>query len=92
MEEKERDLGNITHGLMVLDPGTLTEEGMIDIVHFVGYWNEPTEHDIEHLSEELANDSEFGLTEISDRLVIEIAPQEVIDMFAKKKIGWSKHE
>lgn len=69
--EKELEIKDIKYGLMDIDPQTLNQEtGMVDISHFVGYWNEPTKQDAESLLEELKNDKEFGLTEIADRLQI----------------------
>jgi len=54
-----------------------------DIVHFVGFWDKPTELDINNIKEELRTDNEFGLTDISDRLLIFEAPQEIVDEYIK---------
>lgn len=71
----------IKYGLMVLDP---TQEGeMVDIIHFVGYWNEPTKVDAESLRKELMEDEEFGLTEIAHRLDILPAPRHVVEHYAE---------
>ena len=80
MKEEDYRVENITHALIVLDPET-EKDGNVDIVHFCGYWSEPTESDAEHLLEELKTDEEFGLTDIADRLIIVEAPQEIIDYY-----------
>lgn len=82
MEEKR--LEDVTHGLIAIDP-TTEKDGRVDILHFCGYWSEPSKSDAEHLLEELSTDEEFGLTEIANRLQIIRAPQEVIDAYCKPK-------
>ena len=69
----------IKYGLIVIDP---TQEGdMMDILHFVGYWNKPTKKDAESLREELMVDEEFGLTEIAHRLDILPCPDYLLKEF-----------
>lgn len=70
----------INHGLVIK-----TENG--DIIHFVGYEDEPTIEDIENLNHELHHDEEFGLTKIIDSLSIEVAEESVVDMFKKYVVG-----
>ena len=78
MEYNPKD---ITHGLIVVDP---TQKGEnLDILHFVGYWSEPTKDDANHLREELRQDKEFGLTEIADRIEILPAPKDIVEHFKK---------
>ena len=73
MQPKIKD---IKYGLIVIDP---TQEGnMMDILHFVGYWNKPTKIDVDLLREELMTDEEFGLTDIAHRLDILPAPDYII--------------
>ena len=73
MQPKIKD---IKYGLIVIDP---TQEGnMMDILHFVGYWNKPTKIDVDLLREELMTDEEFGLTAIAHRLDILPAPDYII--------------
>lgn len=80
----EHNFKDIKYGLMVIDP---SQEGeMMDIIHFVGYWNEPTKEDADSLREELMTDEEFGLTEIAHRLDILPAPDYIVEEF-KKDIG-----
>ena len=78
---KELNPKDIKYGLMVVDP---TQEGeMMDIIHFVGYWKEPTKNDAAQLREELMTDEEFGLTEIAHRLDILPAPGYIVEEFMK---------
>lgn len=78
---KELNPKDIKYGLMVVDP---TQEGeMMDIIHFVGYWEEPTKNDADQLREELMTDEEFGLTEIAHRLDILPAPDYIVEEFMK---------
>jgi hypothetical protein len=75
-----KKLSTITLGLIAIDPMSEDKE-MVDIVHFVGYWNKPTKKEVEHLKEELKTDEEFGLTEIADRLVILPAPDHIVEHY-----------
>jgi hypothetical protein len=69
----------IKYGLIVVDP---EQEGdKLDILHFVGYWNKPTEKDIEALKNELATDKQFGLTEIIYKLNIVFAPDSIVEYY-----------
>jgi hypothetical protein len=77
----DKDVKDIKYGLMVIDP---EQEGeMKDILHFVGYWEEPNKTDADQLREELMTDDEFGLTEIAHRLDILPAPEYIIKEFIK---------
>ena len=78
---KEPNPKDIKYGLIVIDP--IQEGEMMDILHFVGYWNEPTKNDANSLREELMEDEEFGLTEIAHRLDILPAP----DYIVKEYVG-----
>ena len=74
-----KDIREIKYGLMVIDP---TEEGeMMTILHFCGYWIEPTKEDANQLREELMTDKEFGLTEIAHRLDIFPAPADIVEQY-----------
>jgi len=79
MQPKIKDM---KYGLMVIDPTQKNE--MMDILHFVGYWNEPTKKDADLLREELMTDEEFGLTEIAHRLDILPAPDYIVEEFKKE--------
>ena len=68
----ELNVKDIKYGLIAIDT---TQKGeMLDVLHFCGYWNQPTKVDADSLLEELSTDTEFGLTEIADRLKIMVAP------------------
>jgi hypothetical protein len=73
------------YGLMVIDP--TQESEMMDILHFVGYWEEPKKSDADSLREELLTDEEFGLTEIAHRLDILPAPDYIVDEYKKEVYG-----
>lgn len=73
---------DIKYGLIVIDP--TQESEMLDILHFVGYWNKPNKQDVESLREELITDKEFGLTEIAHRLDIIPAPDYIVEEYIEK--------
>jgi hypothetical protein len=70
---------DIKYGLIVVDP--TEEDEMLTILHFCGYWNEPTQADADALRQELAEDPEFGLTDIAHRLTIFPAPDDILQHF-----------
>jgi hypothetical protein len=72
---------NMTHGIMVIDPTMVDEDGNIEILHFVGYWEEPSDDAINNLIEELSTDEEFGLTEMMDKVHVLPAPESVVEYF-----------
>ena len=77
----DKEVKDIKYGLMVIDP---EQEGeMKDILHFVGYWEEPNKTAADQLREELMTDEEFGLTEIAHRLDILPAPDYIVEEFMK---------
>lgn len=73
------DIKDIKYGLIVIDP--TQEEEMMDILHFVGYWNKPTKKDADSLRQELMTDEEFGLTKIAHRLDILPAPDYIVEQY-----------
>jgi hypothetical protein len=81
MTDNHPPIKDIKYGLIVIDP---TQEGeMLDILHFVGYWVEPTKTDADSLRQELLTDEEFGLTEIAHRLDILPAPDYIVQEYIK---------
>ena len=73
---------DIKYGLIAIDS---TQDGeMLNVLHFCGYWNQPTKVDADSLLEELSTDSEFGLTEIADRLKIMAAPDWLLTEYINK--------
>ena len=71
MEELEEfameNIKDCTHGIIVFDPESQDEES-IEMMHWVGYWQQPNIEDLEELKKELAEDDQFGLVDIADRL------------------------
>jgi len=61
------NIEDCTHGIIVFDPESQDEES-IEMVHWVGYWQQPDKEDFEDLKKELAGDDQFGLVDIADRL------------------------
>ena len=82
---KEPNPKDIKYGLIVIDPKR--EGEMMDILHFVGYWNKPTKNDANSLREELMEDEEFGLTEIAHRLDILPAPDYIVKEYVERING-----
>ena len=74
-----------THGIMVVDRNNPNDDGTIPVVHFVGYWDEPSENDVYGLYNELKTDEEHGLTDTIDELDLVSAPQHVLDHFNSLK-------
>lgn len=72
----------IKYGLIAIDP--IQEGEMKNVLHFCGYWEQPTLIDVESLRKELAEDPEFGLTEIAHRLEIIPASEEIVKDFIKE--------
>ena len=82
MTENSLNPKDIKFGLIAVDP---TQEGdMKDVLHFCGYWNQPTLVDVESLKEELKTDPDFGLTDIADRLDIIPAPDWLVKEFVQQ--------
>jgi hypothetical protein len=75
----EPNIKDVKYGLIVIDP--IQEGEMMDILHFVGYWDKPTKKDADLLREELMTDEEFGLTEIAHRLDILPAPNYIVKQY-----------
>lgn len=79
---EELDPKEIKFGLIAIDPD---QEGeMKDVLHFCGYWNQPTLVDVESLKKELAEDLEFGLSDIAHRLEIIPAPDHIVQGFVQQ--------
>ena len=80
----ELDPRDIKYGLIVIDP---TQEGEnLDILHFCGYWNQPTKKDVDFLREELMTDKSFGLTEIAHIVDILPCPDYILQQYLKRII------
>jgi hypothetical protein len=70
----------IKYGLIVLNREDI-ENGIYEILHFVGYEKEPTEVDIESLVDELKTDETFGLTGLGKNMIIIAASDETIEEY-----------
>jgi len=79
METNEKNLGQIQYGLVVTDPTANDNE----ILHFCGYWERPTQKDVDSLREELKSDPEFGLQDIADKVDIVLASKDILEMYKK---------
>jgi hypothetical protein len=71
-----------THGIIVVHPEMANDEG-VPVVHFVGYWDEPTKADVESLMNEIETDEEFGLTELArdNKLEYYPAPEDILEYY-----------
>jgi len=79
-----------THGVMVIDPKNPNEDGTIPVIHFVGYWSEPSGDDVYALYEEFKTDEELGLTETIDELEIVRATPDALEYF--NNLNFEDHE
>ena len=80
-EQNPRD---IKYGLIVVDPNQ--DGDMLGILHFAGYWEEPTQTDVDNLRKELAEDKRLGLTLLIDQLEILPAPDYIVEQFVQEII------
>ena len=74
------------YGIMVIDPLNPDDVGNEDvtIIHFVGYWKEPKDWDVEaeRLREELRTDPDFEYyREIVDRLLFYPATEDCLKFY-----------
>ena len=66
----------INFGLIVVNPEQEGEN--LDILHFCGFSEPPTEKDAQELRKELRDDPEFGLQELWDKVDILEAPEDIV--------------
>ncbi len=78
------DPRDIKYGLMVVDPNQ--DGDMLSILHIEGYWEEPTQTDVDNLRKELAEDKRLGLTLLIDQLEILPAPDYIVEQFVQEII------
>ena len=78
---------DIKYGLIVLNRKDI-EDGIYEILHFVGYEKEPTDIDISSLKDELNTDDSFGLSNLGENLIIIRASEETVEEY--KKIAGDK--
>ena len=70
-----------THGIMIIDKSKPLENGDYPVVHFVGYWKEPTNADVNSLREDLRNDPQFKLRDIIDELTFYPATEDCLKFY-----------
>lgn len=68
---------------MVINPKLVDENGDVNILHFVGYWEEPQKEDVLSLMDELEADASFGLVEMALAGELEYYPAtpDILDHF-----------
>ena len=77
---EEFKLKDIKYGLIAIDSAQEDDE-FLDILHFCGYKEKPTQHEADELYKELSEDEEFGLTDIIDRIIILPAPDDIVESY-----------
>lgn len=77
---KEENDFDINYGLIVLNKDDIAN-GKYEILHFVGYENEPTINEVNALANELKTDKTFGLTKIMDKVIIVGATKEIVEKY-----------
>jgi len=76
---EDHKLSTITHGIIVVDPESVDEDDNLEILHFVGYWEEPDDAAADELRKELMEDEELGLTDIIGRCDLLMAPDDIVE-------------
>ena len=79
MSSETKSVLDITHGIAAVRRGKEMNE--IEVLHFCGYFEEPSVSDYEALDKELREDPEFGLTDAAFELIP--APQDLIEQIKK---------
>lgn len=85
---------NIKYGIIAIDKRQIEEgdkDGMVDVIHFCGYENEPTIKEYEDLYRELGEDESFGLTEIIQFIELAPAPEDIVERFKEEIIEAEKN-
>ena len=81
-------VNDIQYGLVAKDEND-------EVLHFVGYANKPTTEQTEHFLEELRRDSDFGLGDLVDDLIIEEADWTTVTLYKtylKNELGIEDEE
>lgn len=76
------------YGLIVVNLGDIDEDGNTSVIHFAGYYYDPTDEDVEKLRQELAEDETFGLTNEIDNLTISKAPEDIVEIYRDQYLEW----
>jgi hypothetical protein len=79
----EYNMKRFTHGIMVIDPlNPDDDDDNVTVIHFVGYWKEPTDEDADRLREELRIDPDFkNYRDIVDRLIMYPATKDCLKYY-----------
>lgn len=77
-------MDKFTHGIMVIDHSQKHDDGHLSVVHFVGFWGEPTDEDFKHIKNEVSTNPEFGLIDITEHLELRAASQDALDFLTNK--------
>ena len=80
------------YGIVAVNRDLMMNEGNSPIYHFCGYEVEPTFESFLSLYRELNEDSEFGLTEIIDDLVLVPANEEMMDEYLSGAMSLDEEE
>lgn len=70
-----------THGIMVIDHSVKHEDKHLSVVHFVGFWDEPSDVDYKTIETEVKTNPEFGLIEVAEHLELRAASPDALDFF-----------
>jgi hypothetical protein len=76
-----------THGIVIVKQSDVIKNASVEggdgipVIHFIGYWTEPTVDDYTDLMREIRTDESFGLKDIADQLALVPAPKDAIDHF-----------
>ena len=76
------------YGLIVVNLDEIDDNGDTKVIHFAGYYNEPTDEDAILLRKELGEDEDFGLSQRIDELTISEAPEEIIEFYRDQYMEW----
>lgn len=80
-----------THGIIAVNPTKPDENDNLEVLHFVGYWTEPTEEDVLSLWKELNEDEEFGLKNQIDEIELIPAPEDIVEIY-NNMVDWDNFE
>ena len=75
-------MDKFNYGIVAVELNKPDKNDLHEILHFVGYWDQPTEDDVSDLMNELKTDESFGLTNTDFDLIP--ASQEIIDYYCKE--------
>ena len=80
-----------THGIIAVNPNQPLENGDLEILHFVGYWNKPSEEDVISLWMELNEDETFGLQNQLGEIELCSAPEDIVEYY-NSIVDWDEIE